>query len=48
MLRTPNPAHVDAVEQHRQLGGIHLDRAPVMSEAWGTKPAFLEPFVIEN
>jgi len=48
VLRTPNPTHVDAVEQHRQLGGVHLDRAPVVSEAWSTKSALLEPFVIQN
>ena len=48
MLGTANPTHIDAIEQHGQLRGVHLDRAPVVSEAWSTKTAFLEPFVIEN
>jgi len=48
VLRTPNPTHVDAVEQHRQLGGVHLDRSPVVSDAGSTKSALLEPFVIKN
>ena len=48
MHGTSDPTHVDAIEQHGQLRGVHLDRAPVVSEAWGTKSATLEPFVIEN
>ena len=48
MIGAANPTHIDAIEQHGQLRGVHLDRAPVVSEAWGTKTAFLEPFVIEN
>ena len=48
MLGAANPTHIDSIEQHGQLGGVHLDRAPVVSEAWSTKTAFLEPFVIEN
>ena len=48
MLGASDPTHVDAIEQHGQLGGVHLDRAPVVSEAWSTKTAFLEPFVIDD
>ena len=48
MLGASDPTHVDAVEQHGQLGGVHLDRAPVLSEPWCAKSATLEPFVIEN
>lgn len=48
MLGAANPTHIDAIEQHGQLRGVHLDRAPVVSEARSTKTAFLEPFVIEN
>jgi len=48
VLGAANPTHIDAIEQHGQLRGVHLDRAPVVSEAWSTKTAFLEPFVIEN
>jgi hypothetical protein len=44
----PHPLHVDAVEQHRQLGGVHLDRAAVAREARCAKTTKLEPFVIEN
>jgi len=43
-----NSPHIDAVEQHRQLRGVHLDRTAVVSEAWSAKSAALEPFVIEN
>ena len=43
-----NPTHVDPIEQHGQLRGVHLDGAPVVSEARSTKPALLEPFIIEN
>lgn len=48
MLRASNPTHVDAIEQHGQLRGVHLDRAPVLSETWSAKSAALEPFVIKN
>jgi len=48
VLGAANPTHVDAIEQHGQLRGVHLDRAPVASEARRTKTAFLKPFVIEN
>jgi hypothetical protein len=48
VLGAANPTHIDAIEQHGQLRGVHLDRAPVVSEAWSTKTASLEPFVIEN
>ena len=44
----PHPLHVDAVEQHRQLGGVHLDRAAIAREAWCSKSTELEPFVIED
>jgi hypothetical protein len=43
-----NSTHVDAIEQHGQLRGVHLDRAAVVSEAWSTKSTTLEPLVIEN
>lgn len=48
VLGAANPTHVDAIEQHGQLRGVHLDRAPVVSEARRTKTAFLKPLVIEN
>lgn len=48
MLSAANPTHIDAIEQHGQLRGVHLDRAPVVSKTWSTKTASLEPFVIEN
>jgi hypothetical protein len=48
VLGAANPTHINAIEQHGQLRGVHLDRAPVMSEAWSTKASFLEPLVIEN
>ena len=48
VLGTANATHVDAVEQHGQLSGVHLDRATIMSEPWRAKSATLEPFVIEN
>jgi hypothetical protein len=48
MVGASNPTDVDAIKQHGELRGVHLDRAPVVSEAWSTKTAFLKPFVIEN
>ena len=48
MLGAANPTHIDAIEQHGQLRGVHLDRAPVVSEAWGTKSAALKPFVTQD
>jgi hypothetical protein len=48
-MRCPTHAlDVDAVEQHRQLGCVHLDRAPVAREARCAKSTDLEPFVIED
>jgi hypothetical protein len=44
----PNPPHIDAVEQHRQLGGVHLDRAAVAREAWRSKFPALQPLIIED
>lgn len=43
-----HPLHVDAVEQHGQLGGVHLERAPIAGEARRSKSATLEPLVIED
>ena len=48
MLGAANPTHVDAIEQHGQLRGVHLDRATIMSEPRSAKSAALKPFVIEN
>jgi hypothetical protein len=44
----PHPLHVDAVEQHGQLGGVHLDRAAIAREARRSKSTELEPLVIED
>jgi hypothetical protein len=48
VLGASDPTHVDAIEQHGQLRRVHLDRAPVVGEAWSAKSATLKPFVIEN
>jgi len=48
VIGASNSPHIDAIEQHGQLRGVHLDRAAVVSEAWSAKSATLEPFVIEN
>ena len=48
MLGASDPTHVDTIEQHGQLGGVHLDRTTAVSEPWSAKSATLEPFVIEN
>ena len=48
MHSTPDPTHVDTVEQHSQLRGVHLYRATVVGDPRGQKSASLEPFVIEN
>ena len=48
MHGTADPADINAIEQHGQLRGVHLDRASVVSEPWCAKSATLEPFVIEN
>ncbi len=48
MRGAPHPLHVDAVEQHRQLGGVHLDRASIACKARRSKPATLEALVIED
>ena len=48
MLGTANPTHIDAIEQHCQLRGVHLDRPTIMSEPRSAKSAALEPLVIEN
>jgi hypothetical protein len=48
VLGAPDPTHVDTIEQHRELGGVHLDRTAVVSQAWSTKSAALEPLVIKD
>ena len=48
VLGTANPTHVDAIEQHGQLRGVHLDRPTIMSEPRSAKSAALKPLVIEN
>ena len=48
MHRAPDPTHVDAIEQHGQLRGVHLDGTPIVSNSRSTKAAFLETLVIEN
>ena len=48
MLGATDSTYVDTIEQHGQLGGVHLDRATVVSEARSAKSAALKPLVIEN
>lgn len=48
MSSASHPLHVDAVEQHGQLGGVHLDRAAIVGEAWRSKSAALEPLVVND
>lgn len=48
MLGASDPTDVDAIKQHGQLRGVHLDRAPVVGQSRSAKSAALEPFVIEN
>lgn len=43
-----HPLDVDAVEQHRQLGGVHLERTAIAREARRAKSTDLEPLVIED
>lgn len=43
-----NAAHVDAIEQHGQLRGVHLDRTTIVGDPRSAKSATLEPFVIKN
>ena len=42
------PTHVDAIEQHGQLGGVHLNRTTIIGDARRAKAAFLQALVIEN
>lgn len=48
MLGTANPTDVDSVEQHRELGRVHLDRTTVTGDARRAKAALFQPLVIEN
>jgi len=48
MLGTPHPPNVDAIEQHRELRRVHLDRSSVFGDARRSKSPALQPLVIEN
>ena len=48
MHSTSDPTHVDAIEQHSQLRGVHLDRATVVGDPRRSETALLETLVIEN
>jgi hypothetical protein len=48
MSCSPHPLHVDAVEQHGQLGGIHLDRAAIAREARRSKSTELKALVTQD
>lgn len=48
MRRASDPTHVDAIEQHGQLRGVHLDRATIVADPWRSKAAALKAFVVEN
>lgn len=48
MLGAPHPPNIDAVEQHRELGRVHLDRSTILGEARRSESPALQPLVIEN
>jgi len=48
MLGAPHPPNVDAVEQHRELRRVHLDRPTIFGDARCPEPTALQPLVIEN
>ncbi len=48
MHGTSDPTHVDAIEQHGQLRGVHLDRTTIIGDARSAKAPFLQALVIEN
>ena len=48
MYGAPNPTHVDAIEQHGQLRGVHLDRTTIIGDTRRAKTPFLQALVIEN
>lgn len=43
-----NPTHVDSIEQHRQLRGVHLHGTAIVGDPRSAKSTTLEPLVIEN
>ena len=48
MVGASNSPHINAVEQHRQLSGVHLDRAAVARQAWRSKFSALQSLVIQD
>ena len=48
MHGTSDPTHVDAIEQHGQLGRVHFDRSTIVGDPRSPKSASLEPFVIKD
>lgn len=48
MLGASNSSHVDAVEKHCELGGVHFDRSTITDDAWCLKSPLLQALVIED
>lgn len=48
MLGATHPPHIDAIEQHRELCRVHLDRPSIFGDPQRSEPPPLQPLVIEN
>ncbi len=48
VLGAENPTHVDFIEQHRRLRGVHLHCTAIVGDPRGPKSATLKSLVIEN
>ena len=48
MFGTTDRAHIDAVEDHPELGGIDLHQGPIGCESRHAKSALLKPLVVQD